>query len=181
MNAIRRRLALAQAVTLALMLGACGSDPVKPDDPPTPPPPPPEVRTLLMEGSYSGLKDRVLLAVPFNTDAAGSIEAKVDWTFASNDVDIYLVRGSCTLEQFQTAACPFVVNSDRSTAKPEKITATSQTAGSYTLYIGNWGPAEESVSFQIFGITGGAASSASTIRSDRAVRAEDFVGIVSRP
>ena len=179
MSAIRRKLALAQAAALALLLGACGSDtPVTPPTPPPPTPPPP-VRTLLVEGNYSGLKDRTLLAVPFDT-AAGTIEATVDWTFASDNVDIYLVRGSCTLEQFQKGTCPFVVNSDGSISKPEKLTATSQAAGSYTLYIGNWGPAEESVSFQIFSVTGGGTSSASTTRAGRAVRAEGFVGIVSR-
>ena len=182
MNAIRRKLALAQAVAFALLLGACGSDSVtKPPPPPPPPTPPPVVRTLILEASFSGLEEAMLARVPFDTSSTGTIEATVDWTFATDDVDIYLVRGTCTLDQFNTSTCPFVTFSQSASTKPERISAGNQAAGSYNLYIGNRGPAQESVSFQIFLVTGGSASSASTTRSDRAVRAKDFVGIVSRP
>ena len=186
MKAIRRKLAFAQAVALALVLGACGGDdgpnctqnPTAAECPPTPPPP--EVRTLILEGSFSGLGEMVLASVPFNTNATGRIEVTVDWTFASDDVDIYLVHGSCTIEQFNADTCSFVTFSESFTAKPESISAGNQAAGFYNLYIGNRGPAEESVSFQIFQVTGGSASSASTSHANRAERAADFVGIVSR-
>jgi hypothetical protein len=174
-------------VALAVLLGGCGGgsnpcdNPANPECPRSPSPPPAEVRTLLLEGSQSGLLDHWLLEVPFNTDTTGSIEATVDWTFASDDVDVYLVRGSCTLEQFNSHTCPFVVRSESTTSKPEKITADGQASGVFHLYIANWGPAEESVSYQIHLVTGGSAASASTTGVGRAGHTEKFVGMVSRP
>ena len=186
MKTNRRLFASATAVALALLLGACGGDdcsdhPTTPDcNPPPSPSPSPEVRTLILEGSFSGLEELMLARVPFDTNSTGRIEATVDWTFGTDDVDIYLVRGSCTIEQFNNRTCTFAAFSESASAKPERISAGSQAAGSYNLYIGNRGPAEEAVSFQIFLVTGGSASSASTTRVDREGRAEDFVGIVSR-
>lgn len=186
MKTTRRLFALATAVAFALLLGGCGGG----DDPPClnptapgcqpSPLPSPEVRTLILEGSFSGLEELMLARVPFDTPSTGRIEATVDWTFATDDVDIYLVRGTCTLDQFNTGTCPFVTFSESASTKPETISAGNQAASSYSLYIGNRGPAQESVSFQIFLVTGGSASSASTTQAGRARRAEDFVGIVSR-
>lgn len=187
MNAIRRKLALAGALALALLLGGCGGDnvdctrnPVAPGCVQTSPPPPPVTR-LIAERSFSGLGARVLGVVPFSTDATGTIDATVDWTFTTDNVDIYIVRGSCTVDQFNNRTCPFVAFSESASAKPEKVSAPNQAPGSFTLYIGNRGPAEEAVSYQIFLTTGGSGSSAVATRVGRVGRAEDFVGMLSGP
>jgi len=188
MNSNRRKLALTQTLVLALMLGACGGDdcsdhPTTPEcsPPPSPSPTPtPITRRLIGEGSFSNLGERVIAEIPFNIDSRATIEATVDWTFATDDVDIFLVHGRCTLDQFNTDTCPFAAFATNASTKPETVTAPNQEAGSYALYILNWGPAEESVSFQIFQVTGGSASSARTTAAGPARRTRDIVGIVPR-
>lgn len=161
---------------VALALPGCGGGKGVTTPTPTPTPPPPPVTTLIGEGSFSGLGARVLASVPFNTSATGTIEATVDWTFATDNVDIYLVRGTCTVDQFNNLTCPFVAFSESPVAKPERLSASNQAAGSFNLYIGNRGPAEEAVSFQIFLITVGTASAPVTRFGHDGVR-EDFIGM----
>jgi hypothetical protein len=169
-------------LSLALLgagLPGCGggSSTTAPVPPPTVPPPP--VTTLIEEGNFSGLEARVLTAVPFDTVATGTIEATVDWTFATDNVEVYLVRGTCTVDQFNNLTCPFVAFSESPTAKPERIRATNQAPGSFNLYIGNRGPAEEAVSFQIFLTTGGSGASATTTRVIRGGRGESYARMIS--
>jgi len=187
MNAIRRNLTLAGALALALLLGGCGGDSKPCSENPTgpgcqvSPSPSPPVKTLITQGSFSGLGERNLSYVPFNTDATGTIEATVDWTFTTDNVDIYIVRGTCTVDQFNSGTCPFVTFSESASAKPERVSASNQAPGSFNLYIGNRGPAEEAVSYQVFLTTGGSGSSALTTRVGRVGRTEDYIKMLSRP
>jgi len=163
---------------LALALPGCGGNDTTTPTPTPTPTPAPSVTTLIEEGSFSGLEAQFLAAIPFDTTSTGTIEATVDWTFASDNVEVYLVRGSCTVDQFNDLTCPFVAFSESPTAKPERIRATNQGPGSFNLYIGNRGPDEEAVSFQIFLTTGGSGASARATQPRRLGAAERFVGIV---
>jgi hypothetical protein len=87
--------------------------------------------------------------VPFTTPALGTLDATVDWTVASNDIDVYLERGECTCAMALADACQDVASSESTTAKPEKLTVTNLSAGSYTLVIGNAGPGRESSSYEV--------------------------------
>jgi hypothetical protein len=176
MNRIAARSSI--LVLLAVALPGCGGGGGGITTP-TPTPTPPPVTALILEDSFSGLGELTLAPVPFDTTATGTIEATVDWTFATDDVDIYLVRGSCTLDQFNNGTCSFVAFSESPTAKPETIRATNQAPGSFTLYIGNRGPAEESVSYQVFLTTGGSGASVQAKRVG-AGRPRDFVRILPR-
>lgn len=130
----------------------------------TPPPPPPPVRSLVIQGSSSGLGDHILGVVDFTTSAAGTLEAHVDWTFASSHMGVYLVRGNCSVDQFNARTCQFLSSSESSTEKPRTITTASTPAGAYQLLVGNYGPSEEAVSYQVFLTSGGSASAASASR-----------------
>jgi hypothetical protein len=70
----------------------------------------------------------------------------VDWTFASNNVDIFVAAGSepCTLETFNNRPCLCGIE-ESLTLKPEKLTIPSLAAGAYTLYVANFGSKNESV------------------------------------
>ena len=154
-------------ILLAIALPGCGSSTtgsLNPTPIPTPTPAPPTgVATLIDEDNFSGLGAQFLAGIPFDTTISGTIEATVDWTFARDNVEVYLVRGSCTIDEFNNDTCPCAAFSESTTAKPERIRATNQNAGSFTLYIGNRGPDEESVSFQIF-LTPGPGGASTTIR-----------------
>ena len=169
----RRCLAIAGGLLLAALLSACGGssgggcseNPTGPGCvPPTPPPttlPPPAV---VSQGSGT-LEVDFLARVPFTTTQAGRLDATVDWTFATNDVDVLVTRGNCTFEQFDADACDIAVFSVSGTAKPESVRLTGAAAGSYTLFIGNNGPTDEAVSYQVVLAPG--ASSASGPRVSR--------------
>jgi len=100
--------------------------------------------------------------VPFNTSRGGLLEATVEWTFASNDVDVALVRGDCSFAQLEAAQCPILAFSLSTTAKPERIRFDGAAAGSYTLFIENTGATNESVSFQVV-LTPSATASAAVL------------------
>ncbi len=168
---------------LVMVMQGCGGDSSTTPTPvavPTPTPAP--VSTVVAEGSFSGLGVRVLSSVsPFTTTATGTLAVTVDWTFASNDVDIYLTRGTdpCTVDEFNSGRCEFLAFSESFTAKPEKVSATGATAGPYTLYIGNRGPTEEAVSYQVVLTTGGGASSVSSANAAAQVERGRKAGFVS--
>lgn len=154
-----RKLWRVMSVVVAVsVLPGCGSsttpDPVPS---PTPTPPPPPVSTVVRSGSGS-LPVLNLAPIPFTTSATGRIDVTVDWTFATNDVDVYLARGACSFDQFVTNQCSIVTFSESATAKPEILTVSGAAAGGYVLLIGNLGPTDESVAFQVVLTTGGAAS-----------------------
>jgi hypothetical protein len=82
------------AVSPVVSLGGCGGSSSTPTPVPTPTPTPPPVARVVMEGSEHGLEALTLLWVPFMTSATGALDATVDWTSASNDVDVYLAKGT---------------------------------------------------------------------------------------
>ena len=146
---VRRLQGCLLAGSLLAGLVACGgsSNPVvstTPTPPPTPPPP-----VIVAQGQGFPLTSGFTGRVPFTTTSAGQIVATVDWTFASNDVDVLLVRTNCSFDQLEASQCPIVTFSISTTAKPERIQADAQAAGAYTLFVENTGARDESVSFQV--------------------------------
>ena len=93
----------------------------------------------------------VMPADVFTTTSTGTVAVTVNWTSASNDVDLFLVRGNapCTLASFIDRSCGFVVTAETLTAKPEKLSAPNLAPGTYTLYIANFGETDEVVSCEI--------------------------------
>jgi hypothetical protein len=86
----------------------------------------------------------------FTTTATGTLEAQCDWTFASNDIDIGIFRGSCSFSQFIADQCSVLVESISTTAKPERVTASNAPAGTYTLMLLSVGNTAESGNCQIY-------------------------------
>ena len=149
---IRGSLPLHVPTLLALALGivACGGDssPTTPAPTPAPTPPPPIV-VLDGTGPIPTCGENCTLVVfdPFITDATGTIDATVDYTYEESLISVWIASGVCEFEQFVTGQCQFAaVNFS---GKPVRASATSQPAGTYTLIIGNGGPRDESVSFQV--------------------------------
>jgi hypothetical protein len=106
------------------------------------------VTQVVSQGAFS-LEAGFVGLLPFSTGLSGSLEVVVDWTFATNDVDVALVRGNCSFEQFEAQQCPVLAFSLSTTAKPERIRADGAAAGAYTLFVENTGPDDESLSYQI--------------------------------
>jgi hypothetical protein len=154
----------------ALVLPSCGSDKPCSSNPtgpgcvasPTPPPPPAQVTRVVSQGSDT-LESETLGAVVFTTTTSGTVGVEVNWTFATNDVDIYLTRGHdpCTEETFNNRSCGFIATEESPSLKPERLTVPNLAAGTYTLYVANFGDTDESVAWQVT-LTSASASSTSS-------------------
>ena len=145
--------------------GGCATNPAGPGCVASASPPPQLVTNIVSQGNGPLGADTVAPVV-FATAATGSLSATVDWTFASNDVDIYLTRGShpCTLETFNNRTCGFIATAENVLTKPERFTVAGLAAGTYTLYVANFGDTDESVAYQVT-LTSTSASSASSATS----------------
>jgi hypothetical protein len=146
------------AATLALALSACGGGGVTPAPLPTPTPTPVPPPRVVSHGSI-GLEAGMVLRTVFTTTLSGRLDATVNWTFVEDDLDVYVTPGVCTFEQFFGGQCPPAGFSESETAKPEAVTVQGAAPGSYTLFVGNLGPRDESLSWQVV-LTPGAAATA---------------------
>jgi hypothetical protein len=155
MNA-RKALTLATGLALALTLGACGgsdettncnTNPTGPGCPPPPPPtPPPPI--VVAEGG-GPIEFDAVARVPFDLSRAGALNGTVEWTFPTNSILVIVTRGACTFDQFFALECTIASLSQGTTPKPRTFSLAGQTAGPFTLFIGNLGPADESVRYQL--------------------------------
>jgi hypothetical protein len=141
----------------ALVLQGCGNDgpnctanPAGAGCPPPPTTQPAQVTRIVSQGNDS-LESNILGFVVFNTTASGTIGVEVNWTFATNDVDIYLARGNdpCDEDSFNNGTCAFIATEESASMKPERLTVPNLAAGTYTLYIANFGDTDESVAWQV--------------------------------
>src|SRR5580765_5647196 len=120
--------------------GGCSDNPAGPGcTPPTPPTTQPAAVTRVVTQGNGPLGGRTVGPVPFTTTASGTIGLEVNWTFTSNDVDIFLVRGGspCSLESFNDRSCGFIATEESTSMKPEKLSIPGLAAGTYTLYVAN--------------------------------------------
>jgi hypothetical protein len=138
----------AAGLALVIALGACGGGSEPPSQPVIPPTTTLPPASVVSQGSDTLEAGFVGQVSPFTTTRTGTIEVTVDWTFATNDVDIALTRGVCTPQQFLDLQCNIATFSDSVTAKPERIRLASSAAGTYTIILANAGPEHESLSWQ---------------------------------
>jgi hypothetical protein len=146
-------------ITLACLLAAlpgCGGG-GSPNTPTTLPPAP--VTTVITQGTFhlgnpatalgSGQICDLLDFVPFTTSVTGTLGATVNWSHATNDVDVFIERGTCTCNAAVAGQCDDVASSQSTTAKPEILTVSGFAAGTYTLVVANSGPGSEAGSYQV--------------------------------
>jgi hypothetical protein len=159
----RKAVALAAwGVLMLAVLSGCGGSGTPPTVPSTPPPTPAASTAVIHDDSFP-VGSKVVVPDTFTTSSAGTLTVTVDWTFASNDVDIFVARGSepCTLQTFNDRSCGFLASDESTTMKPEKLTMSNLAAGTYTLYVANFGSTDESVACHIT-LTGGGAGASIT-------------------
>jgi hypothetical protein len=141
---MRGRVGLLAPALIAALAG-CGGGSGSPSAPtPTPGP----VRTLIAQGSQSGIAPAstgVIYSLVVTVSANAVLEATVDWTSASNQVALVWAQGDCSTDP---NCSPIVQNV--TTAKPKTLATPNLAAGNYTLAIVNLGTTNESVSYQIF-------------------------------
>jgi hypothetical protein len=125
--------------------------------------PPAPARTVLAEASIPALPVNYVAGRYFSTSGAGGVDVTIDWTFAEDTIHAWLAKGQCSFEAFEADTCEYVTQSRASRPKPRVLTMPSASAGTYTLIVANWGPKDESLSYQIV-LTSASGASASRVR-----------------
>jgi hypothetical protein len=106
----------------------------------------------LIEGTLTLPPDEADV-VNFTATRAGTLSASVDWTNPGEvDVDIYLLKANCSLEDFyaEVAGCreSDVVASDEGVVRPA-VFSTAVTTGQYTLLLFNNDSVSASVTYRL--------------------------------
>lgn len=143
---VRSALGLTSAFALVVGLTACGggsSGPTSSSSGNNNPPPP--VRSVI--GNFTFSLQPLAMTQPVEVTVSGSgtgtVDATVQWTFASNDVDLFLTDRNCGATSiFNIGNCNILARADSFTNKPEVITRQLG-AGVYRLYVYNDGPGGE--------------------------------------
>ena len=116
-------------------------------------------RQVLLDGSWqagpapTGTRDLTgtdLVLFPIALSTAGTLDATVNWGSQSNDIEFAIHQGTCTFANLGSGACTELVASGRAT-KGSSI-SKALAAGSYTLFVVNYGPGSESGTYQV-GVT----------------------------
>jgi hypothetical protein len=147
-------------VFLLVAMYGCGSNPTAPTPTPTPTPTPAPVTTVIATGTCTGLNVNFLCTFPtVTTTQAGNLTYTVDWTFPQDAIQVLVSAGApCTIAQINAGQCNFIASTPaQTTPKPAVVNLHGAAAGGYVLYVGNRGPQNESVSFELT-LTTGAAS-----------------------
>jgi hypothetical protein len=139
-GAVRRLAGAALGMGLALGLAGCGGDSgTGPDPTPT------TVTTTLPTFTFTSLRPGQVRYTDVQINVTGSLSATLDWTFASNDLDIYVTSTSCSVSTttgIQTL-CTAIGRTTSTSSKPERLTV-NVTPGNLRVWAANFGPSSES-------------------------------------
>ena len=126
-------------LTLVLGLPGCGGGSSSPSTPSTPAPTPRPPTVL--STSFSGLSRLEAQSANLTIgEVDADVEIVADWTFASNDVDVFVTSTTCTTSSFatlfnQTNGCTTLIRGV-SVTKPERTTGRLL-QGTYKLWAGS--------------------------------------------
>jgi len=105
----------------------------------------------------TGLGANFITTVPIRTETRGTLEAVVDWTFPDDRIAVYWTRTPCSLASFNAGGCTMPAFSNAATTpKPRRLSIADAEPGEYLLWIGNRGPQQESLAYQVTLTTAGA-------------------------
>src|SRR5262245_8980077 len=105
-HAVRPARRLAMVLIALGALGACKGSTPGPGPSPIPSGP---VRSLVAQGSFTGLRNFLsageVFSVNFSTVASGTLDITVDWTSFASDIDFEVYRAPCTVNQAVNNQC----------------------------------------------------------------------------
>ncbi len=139
-----RKLALLLAIGGLVVGGGCGENPSSPP-PPTPAPAP--VTTTLGQGTYQGPSGATGPIATITLNQAGTVATTLRWTFASNDVDLFVVSGttcSTHVNGVPTGAGCTILCQDVGTTGTTATCSYNSTTGTALVWATNYGATAES-------------------------------------
>jgi hypothetical protein len=104
--------------------------------------------TVVAQDDYPRVPANTGWGAYFSIDRPGTIEATFDYTLDTNRIAVWIARGRCDSVDFAANQCTFVATS-LTGSRPRKVVVTGAASGEYTFHLINFGPGDESVSFQI--------------------------------
>jgi hypothetical protein len=142
--AVARRFFMGVAVAvLAAGLTACGGGTTTPDTTTS------TVTTSLPTQPFANLAASEVAFAEVTINGTGVLTGTADWTFASNDIDIYVTAPSCRATDIvELANCQAVGRTTAVSTKPERLTV-NVTQGNYRVWVANFGPGSESGTLQM--------------------------------
>lgn len=141
--AVRRFLAVIAVTVLGAGLSACGGGTTSPDDTTS------TVTTTLPTQPFANLPAGAVAFAEVTINGTGVLTGTADWTFASNDIDVYVTSPSCRAgDILELANCQAVGRTTAVTTKPERLTV-NVTQGNYRVWVANFGPSSESGTLQM--------------------------------
>jgi hypothetical protein len=138
-----RLLRLAVLVGTALVLPGCGGGVTDPDPNPSSQP---TISKIIEQGWALEPLEAAFIDLEI-VGGGGTLDATVEWTFASDDVDIYVTAVTCTLEMVATERCAYKAKAESETAKPERVSFSVSVGDKYRFWVVNFGPQRESGTF----------------------------------
>lgn len=148
-----RRLIVALAIGGLLVNSGCGggSSPSAPSTPaPTPVPAP--TTTVLGQGTYQGPSGATGPIATITLNAAGVVRTNLRWTFASNDVDLFVVSGtSCATHNQGVPSGPgcTILCQDVGTVGTTATCSFNSTTGTALVWATNYGATAESGTWEV--------------------------------
>lgn len=143
-----RRIGLVLAGAIALAACGGGTDPTPV---PSPTPRPPVSETIVIFADSGPVPAESGGYIDFTIPSAGTVEATVDWTFASSQVAIAMTTAAC--DDFEAAflgQCSQIGTPNLSrTMKPKTVSGTVAQATTGRLWLANFAPVDESMAVQI--------------------------------
>lgn len=131
-------------VILCAVLTACGGGGTTAPTPTTS-----TVTTTLPTQPFNGLAPDEAAFTDVTVNGTGVLTSTADWTFPTNDIDIYVTATSCRARSIiELVACPAMGRTTAVTAKPERLTV-NVTQGVYRVWVANFGPTAESGTLQL--------------------------------
>jgi hypothetical protein len=155
MNAMQKSVTLAGALALAMTFGGCGEKDSNcaqnPNGPSCPSPTPVTItETIVIFGDNGPVPAEDGGFIDFAIPSAGTVEATVDWTFASSQVAVAMTMASCNdAEAAFLGSCSHIGNPNLTRAKPKTVSGTVSQAGTGRLWLLNLAPVDESMAVQI--------------------------------
>lgn len=149
-----RKSALALALIGLLVNAGCGGSSPSAPSTPAPTPVPAPVTTTVTSGAGPICASCSAPVADFSLGSPGTVTATLRWTFASSDVDIWVLSGtSCNTFNLTTlvpsgAGCT-VLCQDIGVVGTTATCSFSGTAGTYRLWGANYGSQNESGTFTV--------------------------------
>ena len=116
---------LGPMVAMTLCLSACGDSGTTPN-----PVPSPRTTTTIFTDTFVGIGDQIAVNFDFTVAATGDLTVIVDWSHATNNVEVFLTTPACTIDMLNARTCTFFVT-DSGVTKPKQLERAGLQSGSF--------------------------------------------------